>query len=48
MLQQLLKYYSSKHNFFEMMRFDFVIDDDLNVFVMEVINIIISYFKFPC
>ncbi|KAI5707244.1 hypothetical protein M8J75_015973 [Diaphorina citri] len=35
MLQQLLKYYSSKHNFFEMMRFDFVIDDDLNVFVME-------------
>uniref|UniRef100_A0A8D8QD87 Tubulin polyglutamylase TTLL4 n=1 Tax=Cacopsylla melanoneura TaxID=428564 RepID=A0A8D8QD87_9HEMI len=35
MLQQLLKYYSSKNNFFEMMRFDFVIDDDLNVFVME-------------
>lgn len=27
--------YPSKANFFEMMRFDFVVDDDLNVFLME-------------
>ncbi|XP_014249476.1 tubulin polyglutamylase TTLL6 [Cimex lectularius] len=36
---QVLKYlslYKSKRNFFEMVRFDFVVDNDLNVFVMEV------------
>lgn len=27
--------YSSTRNFFEMMRFDFVVDNDLNVFLME-------------
>ena len=28
--------YKSKHNFFELVRFDFVLDDDLNVYLMEV------------
>ena len=28
--------YSSSRNFFEMVRIDFVIDEDLNVFIMEV------------
>lgn len=30
-----LQKYPSKRNFFEMMRFDFAVDDDLNVFIME-------------
>lgn len=36
-LVKLLSAYPSKRNFFEMMRFDFVVDEDLNVFIMEVI-----------
>lgn len=32
----LLTKYKTKHTFFEMVRFDFVIDEDLNVFIMEV------------
>ncbi|XP_067001013.2 probable tubulin polyglutamylase ttll-15 isoform X1 [Anabrus simplex] len=32
---QSAKHYRSTSNFFEMVRFDFVIDEDLNVFVME-------------
>lgn len=28
--------FPSSHNFFEMIRVDFVIDEDLNVFIMEV------------
>jgi hypothetical protein len=28
--------YRSKRNFFEMVRFDFVVDEDLNVYIMEV------------
>lgn len=35
-LIKLLSAYPSKRNFFEMMRFDFVVDEDLNVFIMEV------------
>lgn len=31
-----MKNYKSKTNFFEMARFDFVVDNDLNVFIMEV------------
>lgn len=30
--------YPSKNNFFEMFRFDFVVDDELNVFLLEVCN----------
>uniref|UniRef100_A0A0A9X8G8 Tubulin polyglutamylase TTLL6 n=1 Tax=Lygus hesperus TaxID=30085 RepID=A0A0A9X8G8_LYGHE len=36
---QIMKYlslYKSKRNFFEMMRFDFVVDNNLNVYIMEV------------
>lgn len=36
MIMKYLSTYKSKRNFFEMMRFDFVVDDNLNVFVMEV------------
>lgn len=36
MIKNLMKNYKSKTNFFEMARFDFVVDDDLNVFIMEV------------
>ncbi|VVC37553.1 Tubulin-tyrosine ligase/Tubulin polyglutamylase [Cinara cedri] len=32
----LMKNYKSKTNFFEMARFDFVVDDNLNVYIMEV------------
>jgi len=32
----LMKNYKSKTNFFEMVRFDFVLDDELNVYIMEV------------
>lgn len=28
--------FASSRNFFEMMRVDFVVDEDLNVFIMEV------------
>lgn len=35
-LVKLLSAYPSKRNFFEMMRFDFVVDEELNVFIMEV------------
>ncbi|XP_063428063.1 probable tubulin polyglutamylase ttll-15 [Mytilus trossulus] len=31
----ILKKYRSSRNFFEMMRFDFVLDEDLNVYLME-------------
>ncbi|XP_066283017.1 probable tubulin polyglutamylase ttll-15 [Branchiostoma lanceolatum] len=34
-IEQLQKYKSSR-NFFEMVRFDFVVDEDLNIFLMEV------------
>lgn len=30
-----LKNYRSPHNFFEMMRFDFVIDEDLKLYALE-------------
>lgn len=33
---RLLRNYPSKRNFFEMIRFDFAVDNDLNVFIMEV------------
>lgn len=33
---RLLKNYNSKRNFFEMVRFDFAVDDEMNVFIMEV------------
>lgn len=33
---RVIKTYRSKRNFFEMIRFDFTVDNDLNVFVMEV------------
>jgi len=37
--------YRSKRNFFEMVRFDFVVDEDLNVYIMEVRQVqIIIYF----
>lgn len=29
--------FGQSHNFFEMIRVDFVVDEDLNVFIMEVI-----------
>ncbi|KAK6989903.1 tubulin polyglutamylase TTLL4 [Biomphalaria glabrata] len=32
---QLVKHYPSKRNFFEMMRFDFVLDENLNIYLME-------------
>lgn len=32
----LLSQYKTKQTYFEMVRFDFVIDEDLNVFIMEV------------
>lgn len=32
----IMKNYKSKTNFFEMARFDFVVDNNLNVFIMEV------------
>lgn len=35
-IANLMKNYKSKTNFFEMARFDFVVDSDLNVFIMEV------------
>lgn len=41
-LVKLLSSYPSKRNFFEMMRFDFVVDEDLNVFIMEVIFYIVN------
>lgn len=41
-LVKLLSAYPSKRNFFEMMRFDFVVDEDLNVFIMEVIFYIVN------
>ncbi|XP_065217013.1 probable tubulin polyglutamylase ttll-15 [Planococcus citri] len=34
-ISRLLEKYASKRNFFEMVRFDFAVDDDLNVFIME-------------
>ncbi|XP_075223063.1 tubulin tyrosine ligase-like 15 [Lycorma delicatula] len=34
-IQKVLSSYPSKRNFFEMVRFDFVVDDKLNVYVME-------------
>lgn len=36
MIMNLMKNYKSKNNFFEMARFDFVVDNNLNVFLMEV------------
>lgn len=36
MIANLMKNYKSKNNFFEMARFDFVVDNNLNVFLMEV------------
>lgn len=36
MIINLMKNYKSKTNFFEMARFDFVVDNNLNVFIMEV------------
>jgi hypothetical protein len=36
--------YRSKRNFFEMVRFDFVIDEDLNVYIMEVRQVQIPLF----
>lgn len=33
---RILQNYRSKRNFFEMIRFDFAVDNDLNVFIMEV------------
>ncbi|XP_050529493.1 probable tubulin polyglutamylase ttll-15 [Daktulosphaira vitifoliae] len=36
LIKNLMKNYKSKTNFFEMARFDFVVDDNLNVFIMEV------------
>lgn len=33
---KLMKNYASKRNFFEMVRFDFAVDEDMNVFIMEV------------
>ncbi|KAK0164388.1 hypothetical protein PV328_003024 [Microctonus aethiopoides] len=35
LIADILKQYSQKRNFFELVRFDFVLDEDLNVFVME-------------
>ncbi|XP_026816866.1 tubulin polyglutamylase TTLL6 [Rhopalosiphum maidis] len=35
-IRNLMKNYKSKTNFFEMARFDFVVDNDLNVYIMEV------------
>lgn len=35
--------FASSRNFFEMIRVDFVVDEDLNVFVMEVRNRSISW-----
>ncbi|XP_039283068.1 probable tubulin polyglutamylase ttll-15 [Nilaparvata lugens] len=34
-IHKILVNYPSKRNFFEMMRFDFAVDNDLNVYVME-------------
>lgn len=34
-IAEALQRYPLKHNFFEMMRFDFVVNEDLNVFLME-------------
>lgn len=34
-IADVLRRYPSKHNFFEMMRFDFVVDENLNVYLME-------------
>lgn len=34
-IAEALRRYPSKHNFFEMMRFDFVVNEDLDVFLME-------------
>lgn len=36
--------YRSKRNFFEMVRFDFVVDEDLNVYIMEVRQIHITVY----
>lgn len=36
MIKNLMKNYKSKTNFFEMARFDFVVDNDLKVYIMEV------------
>lgn len=36
--------YKSKTNFFEMARFDFVVDEDLKVYIMEASIIILSFF----
>lgn len=35
MISLQLKMYKSKHNFFELLRFDFIMDADLNVYLME-------------
>ncbi|XP_015514906.1 probable tubulin polyglutamylase ttll-15 [Neodiprion lecontei] len=35
LIKDVVKRFKNQHNFFEMMRFDFAIDDELNVFVME-------------
>ncbi len=35
-ISRLVKNYASKRNFFEMVRFDFAVDDKMNVFIMEV------------
>lgn len=43
MIKNLMKNYKSKTNFFEMARFDFVVDNNLNVFIMEV-NILFLFF----
>lgn len=43
--------YRSKRNFFEMVRFDFVVDEDLNVYIMEVRQVSIPhcmYSKLNC
>lgn len=34
-LNEIANKFKSKENFFEMMRFDFVVDDNLNIYLME-------------
>lgn len=40
LILKLMTAFASKRNFFEMVRFDFVVDEDLNVYIMEVSLII--------
>lgn len=43
----LLTKYKTKRTYFEMVRFDFVIDEDLNVFIMEVSSMLHFRNLFP-